>query len=147
MSTIKAIAIRNRSRAAMQSIDSAQISVASGILGDFRGTQKDRQITLLSEPAWQEACQQLAIELPWTMRRANLLVDGVEFDESYVGRKVRIGTVELVVTRETNPCSMMDAQHQGLTAALTSNWRGGICCNVVSPGHINLGDQINWGIR
>jgi MOSC domain-containing protein YiiM len=147
MSTIKAIAIRNRSRAAMQNIDSAQISVDSGILGDFRGTQKDRQVTLLSELAWQEACQQLDIELPWTMRRANLLVDGIEFDESYVGRKVRIGTVELVVTRETNPCSMMDAQHQGLTAALTSNWRGGICCNVVNPGHIKLGDQIEFARR
>ena len=147
MSTIKAIAIRNRARAAMQSIDSAQISVASGILGDFRGTQKDRQITLLSELAWQKACQQLDTELPWTMRRANLLVDGIEFDESYVGRKVRIGTVELVVTRETNPCSMMDAQHLGLTAVLAADWRGGICCNVVSPGHIKLGDRINWGIR
>jgi MOSC domain-containing protein YiiM len=97
MSTIKAIAIRNRPRIAMQSIDSAQISVDHGILGDFRGTQKGRQITILSESDWQNACQQLDTELPWTTRRANLLVDGVEFDESWVGRKLHIGTVELVV--------------------------------------------------
>ena len=144
MSTIKAIAIRNRPRIAMQSIDSAQISVDNGILGDFRGPQKDRQITILSESAWQNTCQQLDTELPWTTRRANLLVDGIEFDESWVGRKLRIGTVELVVTRETTPCSMMDAQHQGLTAALATQWRGGICCNVVSPGHVKLGDQVEF---
>ena len=144
MSSIKAIAIKNRSRVAMQSIDSAQISVNSGILGDFRGPQKDRQITILSEDAWQKACREIDVELPWTTRRANLLVDGVEFDESYTNRRVRIGEVELVVTRETNPCSLMDAQQAGLTAALTHDWRGGICCNVVKPGTVKLGDQVEF---
>jgi MOSC domain-containing protein YiiM len=144
MSSIKAIAIKNRSRVAMQSIDSAQISVNSGILGDFRGAQKDRQITILSEDSWLKACREIDVELPWTTRRANLLVDGVEFDESYVGRKLRIGEVELVVTRETNPCSLMDAQQAGLTAALTPDWRGGICCNVVKPGTVKLADRVEF---
>ena len=72
----------------MQGIDNAQISVDSGILGDFRGTQKDRQITILSESDWLNACQQLGAELAWTTGRANLLVDGIEFDESCVGPKL-----------------------------------------------------------
>lgn len=142
MSTLKAIAIRNHPRVAMQSIDSAQVSDHSGILGDYRGAQPGRQITILSEASWRKACQEIDAELPWTMRRANLLVDGVEFDESWVGSKILIGDVELVITRETNPCSRMDAQHQGLTAALVPEWRGGICCDVVKPGNIKLGDQL-----
>jgi len=144
MSSIKAIAIKNRSRVAMQVIDSAQITVANGILGDFRGTQQGRQITILSESAWRKACAEVDSDLPWTTRRANLLVDEIEFDASYVGKTVRIGNVELMVTRETNPCSLMDAQHQGLTAALTPDWRGGICCNVIKPGEIKIGDQIEF---
>ncbi len=144
MSSIKAIAIKNRPRVAMQSIDSAQISVANGILGDFRGTQLGRQITILSESAWQKACAEVNADLPWMVRRANLLVDGVEFDAGYVGKTVRIGDVELVVTEETAPCSRMDAQHQGLTAALRPEWRGGICCNVVKPGEIRIGDRVEF---
>ncbi len=144
MSTIKAIAIKNRPRVAMQSIDSAHISVASGILGDFRGSQLGRQVTILSESAWQKACAEVDADLPWTTRRANLLVDGVEFDQSFVGKSVRIGDAELVVTEQTNPCSFMDAQHQGLTAALTPEWRGGICCNVVKPGDIKIGDRVEF---
>lgn len=144
MSSVKAIAIKNRSRVAMQPIDSAQISIANGILGDFRGTQLDRQITILSESAWSKACAQLDAELPWTVRRANLLVDDVEFDASFVGKLVSIGDVELLVTQETNPCSLMDAQHQGLTAALTPEWRGGICCKVVKPGKIKIGDRVEF---
>ncbi len=144
MSSIKAIAIKNRPRVAMQSIDSAQVTVANGILGDFRGAQLGRQITIMSESAWQKACTEVDADLPWTVRRANLLVDGVEFDASYVGKTVRVGDVELVVTEETDPCSRMDAQHQGLTAALTPEWRGGICCNVVKPGEIRIGDRIEF---
>ena len=144
MSSIRAIAIKNRPRVAMQVIDSAKITVANGILGDFRGTQQDRQITILSEPAWHKACAEIDADLPWTTRRANLLVDEVEFDTSYLGKTVRIGEVELMVTGETDPCSNMDAQHQGLTAALTPDWRGGICCNVVKPGEIKIGDQVEF---
>ena len=144
MSSIKAIAIKNRPRVAMQVIDSAQVTVANGILGDFRGTQQGRQVTLLSESAWHKACTEVGTELPWTTRRANLLVDDVEFDASYVGKTVRIGDVELRVTEETDPCSRMDAQHQGLTAALTPEWRGGICCDVIKAGNIKVGDQVEF---
>ena len=144
MSSIKAIAIKNRPRVAMQVIDSAQVTVANGILGDFRGTQQNRQISLLSESAWHKACDEVGSELPWTVRRANLLVDDVEFDASYVGKTVRIGDVELRVTEETDPCSRMDAQHVGLTAALAKEWRGGICCNVIKAGNIKVGDQVEF---
>ncbi len=142
--TIRGIAIKNRPRVTMQSIDSARVSVQSGILGDFRGAQAGRQVTLLSEPTWQTVCSELDTDLPWTTRRANILVDKVEFDASFVGRRIRIGDVELVVTQETVPCSNMDAQHQGLTAALVPDWRGGICCDVLSPGDIRIGDVVEF---
>ena len=142
--TLLGIAIKNRPRVKMQSIVSARVSVHSGILGDFRGAQAGRQVTLLSEPTWHTVCRELGAELPWTFRRANLLVDGVEFDASFVGRRIRIGEVELVVRQETVPCSNMDAQHQGLTAALVPGWRGGICCDVLHPGDIRIGDVVEF---
>jgi len=142
MSSIKAIAIKNRPRVAMQSIGSARVDVASGIVGDFRGSQRDRQITILSESAWHRACAEVGAELPWTVRRANLLVDGIEFDESFVGKRLRIGEIELEITGETDPCSRMDAQHAGLTAALVPEWRGGVCCKVLKPGDLRIGDAV-----
>ena len=144
MSSIKAIAIRQKPRAAMQLVERARITLDAGIVGDFRGAQRGRQITILSESAWRKACADIDADLPWTTRRANLLVDGVDFDERFVGQSVRIGEVELVVTGETDPCSRMDEQHPGLTAALMPNWRGGICCDVVNPGEIKIGDRIDF---
>ena len=144
MNSIKAIAIKNRPRVEMQAIDDAQISVTNGIQGDFRGSQRGRQVTIMSESAWQKVCRELDTELPWTVRRANLLVDGIEFDATWVGKTLRVGETELVVTGETDPCSRMDEQHRGLTAALTPEWRGGISCDVIKPGYINIGDQVEF---
>ena len=142
MNTLKSIAIKTTSKAAMQQLDSAEISIEKGIAGDLRGSEPDRQVTILSETAWLKACNSIDANLPWTIRRANLLVDGIDFSAADVGKTVRIGEVILKVTRETNPCSLMDQQHQGLKAALIPEWRGGVCCNVIKAGSIHIGDQV-----
>ena len=142
MSTLKSIAIKTESKAAMQEQANAEITVEKGISGDLRGSEPDRQITILSKSAWLAACNSINANLPWTTRRANLLVDGVDFSAEDVGKTVRIGEVSLTITRETSPCSLMDQQHQGLKEALTPNWRGGVCCNIVAGGSIQVGDQV-----
>ena len=142
MNTLKSIAIKTTSKAAMQQQDSAEITIEKGITGDLRGSEPDRQVTILSEPAWSKTCNSIDADLPWTIRRANLLVDGVDFSAADVGKTVRIGEVILRITRETNPCSLMDQQHQGLKAALIPEWRGGVCCNVIKAGSIQIGDQV-----
>jgi len=145
MSQLKSIAIKSIAKADMQTLQNAEITIARGITGDFRGSQADRQITILSESAWQKACESINAELPWTLRRANLFVDGVEFSAADVGKTVRIGDVKLKITRETNPCSLMDKQHPGLTTALTPDWRGGVCCKVIAAGAIQVGDTVEIG--
>jgi len=144
MNQLKSIAIKTTSRADMQTLQSAEITVAKGITGDFRGSQVDRQVTILSESAWQKACEAVNTDLPWTIRRVNLLIDGVEFSAADVGKTIRIGNVELKITRETNPCALMDKQHQGLTVALTPDWRGGVCCNVITAGTVQTGDRVEY---
>lgn len=142
MSTLKAIAIKTAPRAEMQVLGDAEITVEKGITGDFRGSQKNRQITILSESAWRKTCAFIDTDLPWTVRRANLLVDGVDFSAADVGKIVSIGKARFKITRETNPCSLMDQQHQGLKDALTPDWRGGVCCDVLSAGSIQVGNPV-----
>jgi MOSC domain-containing protein YiiM len=142
MVKLKSIAIRLKSRSDMQTREAAEITVDKGIDGDFRGSQTDRQVTILSESSWQQTCETINTDLPWTTRRANLLVEGVEFSATDIGKTVRIGEVELEITRETNPCSLMDQLHQGLRDALTPAWRGGVCCKVLTAGAIKVGDQV-----
>jgi MOSC domain-containing protein YiiM len=142
MSILKSIAIKTKPRTAMQERDFADITVEKGISGDFRGSQAGRQITILVQSAWQSTCNAIGTDLPWTTRRANLLVDEIDFGEGDVGKTIRIGEVSLEIMQETYPCSLMDQQHQGLRKALFTEWRGGVCCNVITPGSVRVGDQV-----
>jgi MOSC domain-containing protein YiiM len=143
MNELKSIAIKITSRAEMQTREAADVSVKNGISGDLRGNQGDRQITVLSESSWQKACDSLNTDLPWTTRRANLFIDGIEFGAADVGKILRIGDIELKITEETKPCALMDQQQQGLRSALTPDWRGGVCCRVITGGAIQLGDRVS----
>ena len=138
---IEAIAIREKSRAPMQELTEASVTRESGVEGYFRGKPSKRQVTLLSKSQWQQACDEINAQLPWTTRRANILVSDVCFGPEWVGRQIQFGDLLLEVMLETDPCQRMDAQHQGLTKALTPEWRGGICCKVIQSGEIRIGDE------
>ena len=144
MITVKAIAYRSKPKAPMTEIEQVDISCEQGLLPDFRGKPGKRQVTLLSAQSWQDACAELGAELPWTLRRANILIDGLRFSAFDVGRIIRIGDAELQVMIETDPCPRMDAQHQGLTAALLPEWRAGVCCKVLKSGLVRVGDPVHY---
>lgn len=128
----------------MLEIEQVEITCENGVVPDFRGKPGKRQVTLLSLQSWQDACDELGAVLPWTYRRANILIDGLRFSAIDVGRIIRIGEAELQVMIETDPCPRMDAQHQGLTAALTPNWRAGVCCKVLKGGTVQVGDAVRY---
>lgn len=144
MPMLTAIAYRTKPKAPMTEIDCVEISCEQGLLPDFRGKPGKRQVTLLSVQSWQDACAELGADLPWTFRRANLLIDGLRFSADDVGRIIRIGEAELQVMIETDPCPRMDAQHQGLTAALLPHWRAGVCCKVLKGGRLRCGDAVRY---
>jgi MOSC domain-containing protein YiiM len=57
-------------------------------------------------------------------------------------KSIAIKTKPRDVMQETYPYSLMDQQHQGIRKALFKEWRGGVCCNVITPGSIRVGDQV-----
>jgi MOSC domain-containing protein YiiM len=129
----------------MQEIFSGELSLDEGLLGDYKGRPGPRQITILSKESWLRACDELGVDLPWTTRRANLLIKGFEFLPTDVGRSIHIGNVILEITRETDPCYKMDKAHKGLKEALMTGWRGGVCCKVIQAGTITTGDSVELG--
>lgn len=138
------IAIRAATKAPMEELRSARVSLERGVVGDSRGRPGPRQVTVLAEEGWRAACRDLGVELPWTLRRANLLVRGIALEAS-IGARVRIGGALLEVTEETAPCRVMDLQHQGLRQALGPDWRGGVSCRVLEAADISVADPVAIG--
>lgn len=139
---LRGISIRKQSKAPMEELQAGWVTVDHGVEGDYRGKPGSRQVTVLSLEAWRDACAALGMELPWTTRRANLLVEGIRFSRASVGDLLRIGALELEIVKETDPCQRMDAAQPGLKAALRPDWRGGVCCRVRKSGHVSVGDEV-----
>ncbi len=142
MGRLVGIAKRDKKRAEMEILDDAEISEQTGVANDFRGKPGKRQVTVISAEAWAAACEELGQEIPWTSRRANLLVEEIELPQR-TGDIIEIVGVRLLVTMEVDPCSRMDEQFQGLRSALTPEWRGGVACTVLRGGPVRLGDSVS----
>lgn len=141
MGKVLQIAIREASRAPMQILDVAQVTPEKGVVGDFRGTVRGRQVTIIAKEAWETACRDLGMDMDWTTRRANVLVEGVDLKEM-VGKKLHVGGVVLEITGETTPCPRMEEAQAGLQHALTPDWRAGATCVVETAGEIRVGDAV-----
>jgi MOSC domain-containing protein YiiM len=141
MGRLTGIARREKKRAPMETLERADISAESGVADDFRGKPGSRQVTVISAAAWRDACRDLGREIPWTTRRANLLVEGIDLPHT-TGAILTIGRVRLKITGEIDPCSRMDEQYDGLTKALQPEWRGGVSCTVVEGGPVALGETV-----
>ncbi|BCE01971.1 hypothetical protein TYM08_P2034 [Marinicellulosiphila megalodicopiae] len=142
---IKLISIAKRihKNQPMIELNQALISRYSGLENDTRGKFGPRQITLLSQESWQQACD--AIHQPnisWLTRRANLLVSGKQFSSSDIGNYVRIGKAVLEITQECEPCIQLDFQFKGLQNALNTSYAAGVCCKVINSGKIEINDRV-----
>ena len=88
-------------RAPMEETRAAVVSVETGIAGDLRGRKPGRQVTVLFREGWDDACRDLGVFLPWTTRRANLYVEGIDRPRN-IGGRISIGGVTLEVTPHIN---------------------------------------------
>jgi MOSC domain-containing protein YiiM len=96
----------------------------------------------MTQSAWAAACSAIGTEsLPWTARRANLLVDGIEL-KGKIGYDLRVGDALLTISGETRPCEVMEQAHPGLMAALQPQWRGGVTCRVTRSGKVAVGCEV-----
>ena len=85
---------------------------------------------------------ELGANLDPGVRRANVLVSGVDL-RACLGRRLRLGTVEVEVLGETRPCELMDDDGRiGLDAALRKDWRGGGFGAVRTGGTLAVGDLV-----
>ncbi|ABD26406.1 conserved hypothetical protein [Novosphingobium aromaticivorans DSM 12444] len=145
------IARHDRPRGAVETLDHVSVSRELGVRGDLRGAIRPgksgrRQVSLIEAESWQAALAALQLSadqwLPWHVRRANLLVEGIRLPRE-AGKVIAIGsTLRIETTCECDPCSRMDEILPGLKLALMLDWRGGVLGRVLTDGEIAIGDEV-----
>ena len=142
MGTVDRIWIKRAKRGPMDSVPSATLDAGRGIRGNAnRGGR--RQVTIVARERWEEITAGLGADLDPITRRANVLVSGIDLENSR-GRVLRIGSVRLRVNGETRPCEQMEEAWPGLQAAMRPHWGGGAFAEVLDDGEIRVGDEALW---
>lgn len=151
MATIEGIAVKRVIRGPMELVSRSMVFIDYGLGDDCRGdggSDRSRQITLISYQQWEKACEELWATprtMSWVLRRANICLREHTFSEEDVDRYLHIGqSVILEITGETAPCNRMDEIREGLKLALTPDCRGGVTARVIQGGLITKDDAVWW---
>ncbi|MBO9713803.1 MOSC domain-containing protein [Sphingomonas sp.] len=142
MGRLAGIARHAERRGPIETLESVLVTPEAGVTGDRNGPKTKRQVSLIEANDWAAAMAEVGADLPWWMRRANLLVE--DFDLPHGGDvRIRIGAeVVIELKTEIDPCERMDELVEGLRRALEPDWRGGAGGKVIAGGVITVGDEI-----
>jgi MOSC domain-containing protein YiiM len=140
--TLEAIYIRPAARLDVRCVESATAVAGKGLQGDHAGGGK-RQVTLLDAARWREVCAEFGRAVDPAVRRANLLIEGLDLG-SCIGRELAIGDVRIEVLGETRPCELMDDDGRvGLAAAMRPRQRGGVFGRLRRGGELRCGQPVS----
>lgn len=120
----------------------AEAVAGRGLAGNANQGGK-RQITIIDEARWKDACIELGIDVDPSARRANVMLRGIDLHDKR-GRTLRIGPMLVRIYNETRPCEQMDDAQPGLRNALRPEWRAGAYGEIVEGGVIRVGDVAEW---
>jgi MOSC domain-containing protein YiiM len=126
----------------MDAVDRATLVTGRGIAGNANQGGR-RQVTILSQEKWSELMAQLGADLEPRMRRANLVLSGIDLENTR-DRILRVGSCRLRVRGETRPCEQMEEALRGLQDAMRAHWGGGAFAEVTEGGEISVGDDVRW---
>jgi MOSC domain-containing protein YiiM len=123
--------------APLEAAEAVIVITGGGIEGDRYG---NRDITLFEAEAIEGLKADTGIELAPNEIRRNVMTRGVALND-LLGRRIRVGEVEAVVTELCHPCSHLQQLTQsGVLRGLAN--RGGLNADVVRGGSIRVGDAI-----
>ena len=142
MTRLERIWIKRATRGPMDERSTATLVSGRG-LQDNADQGGHRQVTIVSQERWAAATGPLGHEVDPVVRRANLLVSGIDL-EATRDRILRVGSCRLRILGETRPCARMDEAFPGLRAALSPHWGGGAYGEVLDGGEISVGDAVTW---
>ena len=135
----------------MTSANEVEVKAGSGIVGDryavgsgtFSKPQPDREITLIEAEAIEAVVHEYEFELAANETRRNLVTRDVPLNH-LVGKEFLVGEVRIRGIRLCEPCAHLETlTGKKVLRALTH--RGGLRAQVLTDGHVRVGDEIRVG--
>jgi MOSC domain len=142
MAVLERIWVKRAHRGPMDPVQSATLDAGRGLRGSANYDGR-RHVTIVTTERWSELMEELSADIDPSARRANLLVSGLDLENSR-GRILTLGGCLVRIGGETRPCERMDEALPGLQGAMEMRWGGGAWAEVLKGGEIVVGDPVEW---
>lgn len=140
--SVRWIGLRPARRADLQVVDTVDVTVDDGLVGDrYQGRDRKRQVTLIQYEHLAVMANLVGLpELDPALLRRNIAVSGLNL-LALKDKRFSIGSVVLEFTGLCHPCSHMETV-LGVGGYNAMRGHGGINATVVSGGQITLGASV-----
>lgn len=141
---IEFISRRPERRAAVEEVESVEITEADGIVGDhYHGKSRKRQVTLIQKEHLDVVGSILQKEIDPKLTRRNIVVSGINLLACKEG-EIQVGQeVVLEITGPCAPCSRME-ENFGPGGYNAMRGHGGVTAMVIKGGTIKGGDKVTF---
>jgi MOSC domain-containing protein YiiM len=139
---VERIWLKRARRGVMDPVPTAALVEGKGVK-ESANFGSHRQVTLISLERWLDITSELGADVDPSARRADLLVSGVDLENSH-GRLLEVGGCVLRIGGEVRPCERMDQAYQGLREVMAPRWGGGVWAEVLRGGDVRVSDRVAW---
>jgi len=145
MSVVHEIGITEKNNQEIEKKETIEVVASKGIVGDryFHDFNGDReQITLIESENIDYYNDTFNTKFTYLEFRRNIITKNIKLND-LVGKTIQVGEIKLKVNDLCRPCK--DLQQRLGKSNIIKEFlrRGGLRCEILSSGNINIGDKIS----
>ena len=144
MSTVFEIGITEKNNQEIERKETVEVVASKGIIGDryFHDFNGDReQITLIESENIDYYNKNFNTNFNYLDFRRNIVTKDIELN-SLIGKTIQVGKIKLKVNDLCRPCKNLQNRLGQNNIIKEFLKRGGLRCEILTSGFINVGDKI-----
>ena len=144
MSEVYKIGITNKNNQKIKEVNSINVLVNKGVLGDRHFKEFNdpyNQLSLIESENIDYYNTKFGLNIPYIDFRRNIITKGIQLN-NLVGKKFQIGKVELEGIDLCRPCRHLSEVLNQDNIIKEFLRRGGLRCQILSSSSIEVGDKI-----
>ena len=144
MGSVKLICISRIAGDEPVTVETAKAIEARGLQGDrycSNHTKSSRQITLIESENIDDFNHTTGANLAYNLFRRNIVTEGLRLND-LVGRRLILGGVQLHCHELCEPCRTLQEKLKIPDLVKRLVHKGGLCCEILTSGSINVGDTL-----
>ena len=145
MSVVYEIGITKKNNQEIEKKESIEVVASKGIVGDryFHDFNGDReQITLIESENIDYYNNTFNTKFTYLEFRRNIVTKNIKLND-LVGKTIQVGNIKLKVNDLCRPCKDLQQRLDKRNIIKEFLRRGGLRCEILSSGTINVGDKIS----